>query len=61
MTLNKRQRYYIGKILFVPVQIIALPFALIRVFLEFLHENITETIAGIIQCWILQGEGTVKK
>lgn len=56
MALNKRQRYYIGRTIVLIYQIIILPFAIVRVFLEFWHNNITDFIIGNIISWIKQGK-----
>lgn len=56
MALNKRQRYYIGKTIVLIYQIIILPFAIVRVFLEFWRNNITDFIIGNIISWIKQGK-----
>ena len=56
MALNKRQRYYIGRTIVLIYQIIILPFAIVRVFLEFWRNNITDFIIGNIISWIKQGK-----
>lgn len=56
MTLNKKQRYYIGKALVLIYQIIILPFAIVHVFLNLWHEKITDFIVGNIISWIKKGK-----